>query len=101
MSSWQSRSGTENWTDWISGGTSGRAEDMVEGEGKNRGKRKSTEARTIRAGWVTDFAGSSVKMRRASEGQIAKMNYSLHITLHLNKHAKCLVSILQLMSTES
>lgn len=72
---------------------------MVEGEGKNRGK--STEERTISAGWVTDFAGSSVKMRRASEGQIAKMNYSLHITLHLNKHAKCLVSMLQLMSTES
>ncbi|KAM7399726.1 hypothetical protein PAMP_018974 [Pampus punctatissimus] len=30
VASWQSRAGTENWTDWISGGTSGRAEDMAE-----------------------------------------------------------------------
>lgn len=34
---------TEDRTDWISGGTSGRAKDMAEGESKNRGKRKSTE----------------------------------------------------------
>lgn len=47
MASWQSRAGTEDRTDWISGGTLGRAEDMAEGEGKNRGNRKSTERRTI------------------------------------------------------
>ncbi|KAG8002218.1 hypothetical protein GBF38_012611 [Nibea albiflora] len=32
MASWQSRAGTEDWTDWISGGTLGRAEDMAEDE---------------------------------------------------------------------
>lgn len=47
MASWQSGAGKEDGTDWISGGTLGRVEDMAEGEGENRGNRKSTEIRTI------------------------------------------------------
>lgn len=54
MASWQRRAGTEDWTDWVSGGTLGRAEDMAEGEGKNRGNRKSTERRTIGKSYADD-----------------------------------------------
>lgn len=43
MASWQSEPGTEDWTDWRSGGTRGRVEDVDEGESENRGNRKSTE----------------------------------------------------------
>lgn len=47
MASWQSRAGREDRTDWVSGGTLGRVEGTAEGEGKNRGNRKSTGERTI------------------------------------------------------
>lgn len=72
MASWQSRAGTEDWTDWTSGGTSGRAEDMAEGEGKNRGNRKSTGRRTIGKGWVDDRLCR--KLCQDSEGDIRRTN---------------------------
>ena len=74
LASWQSRAGTADRTDWISGGTSGRAEDIAEGEGKNRGNRKSTESRGVRKSLVSvwvDYAVSFVRtLRRTHEGQI-------------------------------
>lgn len=47
MSSWQSRAGTKDGTDWMSSGTSGRGENTVEGESKNR-NRESTECKIIK-----------------------------------------------------
>lgn len=47
MSSWQSRAGTEDGTDWMSSGASGRGEDTAEGESKNR-NRESTECKIIK-----------------------------------------------------